>query len=182
MLQIAFIVLGMLIAVSVGRLEDRRQTNNLTCYTCHTLTHKEICNPFNESYVTLMPNATCPIGYNFCQVRRFSFSANGTDSKVWMIERNCTNKCVNECVITGDRSKLHLCTSCCQNNTCNVGNSAVLHRWQSLYLIFAGFILCKIHSMYINERLIADDRHKLHIDISCHQKHFYNVGNSTVFR
>lgn len=40
------------------------------------------------------------------------------------MERRCTKTCTTECVMTGDRSKLQLCTSCCQDNMCNYGNGA----------------------------------------------------------
>lgn len=136
--------------VTVGQTEARKRDDvHLSCFYCHTLTHGESCNNINETYNASRHStqliSRCSSDVRYCTVRRFSFSLNGTDLRVWMMERNCSKECTNECIITGDRSKLHLCTSCCKDNMCNFGSGASaimsLHNIHIATLMFSATLL-----------------------------------------
>lgn len=44
--------------------------------------------------------------------------------KLWLLQRNCTKTCEPGCIVIGERTKLHSCTTCCENSFCNVGNGS----------------------------------------------------------
>lgn len=134
------------IIVIFATVVEAERKKALTCFYCHTLDHGDSCkninSTFNASLHSKELTAQCSPGDKYCTSRRFSFSLNGTDSKVWMMERNCSGQCTNECIITGDRSKLHLCTSCCQVDLCNSDNgaSAISHNVHFVVLVLS--LLC----------------------------------------
>ncbi|KAG1658554.1 Calcium uptake protein 1, mitochondrial [Nymphon striatum] len=90
---------------------------NLSCVHCHTLTSGENCvilpNDTKE-----MPKRHCVGKENYCMVKRLSYYSNQEDKpkKLWALERNCSAKCVDGCVVIGERTKLFVCTTCCHDS------------------------------------------------------------------
>ena len=93
----------------------------------------------------------CSQEERYCSVKRFSYTMSDknstSDKKLWTLQRNCTQKCENECIIIGERMKLHACQTCCTTSLCNVGSNAIrikLHdtiatMFSLLIAIFANF-------------------------------------------
>lgn len=67
----------------------------------------------------------CAADEPYCMVRsvvRFEFVGDDIQSKFWMLERNCSRSCNNDCMLIGDRHRLRLCNSCCATPDCNLGS------------------------------------------------------------
>ena len=88
----------------------------------------------------------CSAEERFCSVKIFSYTMSDknstSDKKLWTLQRNCSIKCENECIIIGERMKLHACQTCCQTNLCNVGAHADrIHLIDSINIIFSFLII-----------------------------------------
>lgn len=74
----------------------------------------------------------CDLNQNYCVVKRFSYTMSDknstSDKKLWSLQRDCTDKCENGCIVIGERVKLYACSTCCHNNLCNIssGSSSIL--------------------------------------------------------
>lgn len=68
----------------------------------------------------------CDNEKRICMVKRFSHTMSTENStsvlRMWSLERNCTKHCEAGCIVIGERTKLHACTSCCEQSFCNTGN------------------------------------------------------------
>ena len=139
--------------------------NDLTCFNCNSLFDKNCQNvtkPNNSSSklyskckgdkrtclvsIKLLSKSTyrqnsivTVINSNLAQVKKYSYSMSSENSttkvKMWSLERNCTNKCQEGCIVIGERTKLYACTTCCNTNYCNVGNNALSYRMLSLRML-----------------------------------------------
>lgn len=62
----------------------------------------------------------------FCVVKRFSYTmsdkSSTSEKRLWSLQRDCTDKCENGCIVIGERTKLYACSSCCNTNWCNTSS------------------------------------------------------------
>lgn len=107
--------------VVVGSPVEERQ--NLSCYSCNSQLENEGCRfPQNISRTKIR---TCPASHRYCTVTRVDYSVDpGSPTLAFSIERSCSEQCTTECVAVGERLRLYLCRSCCQETLCNTGNQA----------------------------------------------------------
>lgn len=46
--------------------------------------------------------------------------------RLWLLQRNCSELCEPGCIVIGERTKLHSCITCCdEQNFCNAGSGAM---------------------------------------------------------
>jgi len=118
--------------------------NNLSCYVCHTMIDGDSCSG-EAPYRAIQ----CDDDQNFCMVRRFSYTLNGTATKTWSIERNCTKNCEQHCLTIGERTtKIYMCMSCCSISLCNVGSSAAMNKLVPHFKIMLSALCSIIHISY----------------------------------
>lgn len=136
-----------LISQQVHRTKEAEtKVKELSCFTCDMVFDGEDCLNINQTR-TRQTNLTkkCSSEEIFCSVKRFSYTIadkNSTsEKKLWSLQRNCTEKCENSCIIIGERTKLYACETCCDNNLCNVGSSGRRNE------IKAGFMM--VFSTYV---------------------------------
>ncbi|XP_044758020.1 uncharacterized protein LOC123316110 isoform X1 [Coccinella septempunctata] len=130
--------------------------HDLWCYRCDTMVDGESCLDLHGNYSWM--NMKCSKEQKKCQVRRISMSTS-TDEitgkpKLWLLQRNCSESCEPGCIVIGERTKLHSCITCCdENNFCNSGSLANVFHLSSLALASA-----LIHIIYriSSESLISN--------------------------
>lgn len=112
--------------------EAETKVNELYCFSCDMMmmSDGDDCLNINQTK-NKQQNLTkkCSQDEIFCSVKRFSYTMSDKNStsekKLWSLQRNCSEKCENSCIIIGERVKIHACETCCQNNLCNVGSNSV---------------------------------------------------------
>lgn len=114
---------------SVHKTKEAKETKaDLYCFSCDFMSDDENCVNINR---TRQLNLTkkCDSDQSYCVVKRFSYTTSDknstSDKKLWSLQRDCTEKCENGCIVIGERVKLYACSACCGNNLCNISNSAV---------------------------------------------------------
>ncbi|CAG7786779.1 unnamed protein product [Allacma fusca] len=109
------------------RSKKTQLPNNLTCFVCHSEKVSE-CQNVTQNNGSLAK--TCSSNDTYCMVKRISFStsqnsnASAVQPQFVAVKRNCTTKCDPGCVIMGERTRLYVCSTCCQRDLCNDGNGA----------------------------------------------------------
>lgn len=86
----------------------------------------------------------CASNEHYCTVRsvvRYEFLGDEIQSKFWMLERNCSKTCYNDCMLIGDRNRLRVCNSCCKSNDCNLGSGTGFVRPLQAGLLVAASLL-----------------------------------------
>jgi len=111
----------------------------LSCHVCHSFVEGSKCIHLASNSSTF--STPCHDNQTSCMVKRFSYTENATSpSSIWSIERNCSSKCEPGCLILGERTKLYVCTSCCSQPSCNVGNGSFSHLgiswWLKIFLTY----------------------------------------------
>ncbi|OQR72124.1 hypothetical protein BIW11_10575 [Tropilaelaps mercedesae] len=97
---------------------------NISCFQCHSEFDGPACynaSQYNVSFRTCSQSIAKGGG---CAVYRLDTSEQSVGVRTHSIERRCADSCQPDCVIVGERHKLHLCTSCCNQTLCNVDNAA----------------------------------------------------------
>ncbi|KAM3967150.1 uncharacterized protein ACR2FA_011485 [Aphomia sociella] len=98
-----------------------RPNNELWCYRCLAEVPEDKCADLRQNNSALIHK--CHNDRRVCMVKRFSYTTSNENSttalKMWALERNCTKHCEPGCIIIGERTKLHACTSCCTTSLCN---------------------------------------------------------------
>jgi hypothetical protein len=138
------------------------KVNNLHCYSCDAFVDGDDCLNILNQTRTRPLNLTkkCAQEETYCSVKRFSYTTSDknttSEKKLWSLQRNCSEKCENSCIIIGERTKLYACQTCCNNNNlCNTGSSSCsLHQKVSpvqcflpfLVVAFTIFFNCQKHS------------------------------------
>ncbi|XP_003738080.1 uncharacterized protein LOC100899814 [Galendromus occidentalis] len=126
-------------ATSAGRkVEPLFPTlKNITCFQCHSERDGPMC--YNESQFSANESMVCQqsiVKGGGCAVFRFDTSEQATGVRRHSIERKCVDRCKPDCVVVGERHKLHLCTSCCNTTLCNVGDGGPPITMTSPFVIF----------------------------------------------
>jgi hypothetical protein len=80
------------------------------------------------------------------QVKRYSYSTATENStypvkRLWSLQRNCTNKCESGCIVIGERTKLHVCTACCEKFICNTMNDGAPRHRHSISVVVLGVLV-----------------------------------------
>jgi hypothetical protein len=137
---------------SLHKTKEAQETKpELYCFSCDMMSDSENCVNINR---TRQLNLTkkCEVDQNFCVVKRFSYTMSDknstSDKKLWSLQRDCTDKCENGCIVIGERVKLYACSSCCANNLCNISsgsNQRQAFTLASSFLIFL-LVFCLTHS------------------------------------
>ncbi|KAL0832622.1 hypothetical protein ABMA28_000819 [Loxostege sticticalis] len=103
-----------------------RPNNELWCYRCLAEVPEDKCADLRQNNSALIHK--CNNDRRICMVKRFSYTTSTENSttglKMWALERNCTKHCEPGCIIIGERTKLHACTSCCTTSLCNYDSGA----------------------------------------------------------
>ncbi|KAF0767110.1 Uncharacterized protein FWK35_00019722 [Aphis craccivora] len=62
------------------------------------------------------------------QVKRYSYTTSNESTtsgqQLWSLERNCSGKCEDGCIVIGERIKIYACQACCESPLCNVSNGS----------------------------------------------------------
>ncbi|KAK7573408.1 hypothetical protein V9T40_010599 [Parthenolecanium corni] len=106
--------------------------SDLTCFECNSIKFGAKCSNLSIHNKTEF-RKKCEGDKKKCMVRKISYTTSTENStshvKVWSLERKCTNKCEEGCIVIGERTKVHACSACCTKSLCNVTNGV---RCQSL--------------------------------------------------
>lgn len=124
------------LTLALGAIDTNQSVVNtspprLSCHMCESFIDDDEC-------VHLAPNSStfstpCKDNQISCTVKRYTFTINATSApQLWSVSRNCSSECEPGCLIIGERTKLRVCTSCCDQPDCNRGNRAS-HRHQQSF-------------------------------------------------
>lgn len=131
------VVVAAVVAVGVVA---RQQQGPLTCWSCLAHTHGPDCYDLDDENMTL--TKMCNPEEVFCTVNRIWYVVEaGAEARNLSVNRTCAADCSPSCVVIGDRTKIHSCTSCCTTSYCNVGSSASAQPIASACLVGAALLL-----------------------------------------
>lgn len=61
-------------------------------------------------------------------MKRYSYTTSNESAtsgqQLWSLERNCSGKCEDGCIVIGERIKIYACQACCETPLCNVSNGS----------------------------------------------------------
>lgn len=111
---------------SVHKTKEAKETkSDLYCFSCDFMSDSDNCVNINRTR-SLNLTKKCDMDQSYCVVKRFSYTMSDknstSDKKLWSLQRDCTEKCENGCIVIGERVKLYACSSCCHNNLCNISS------------------------------------------------------------
>lgn len=124
---VSLAVLVMLVRVVAGQQQEeeqggQQQQGPLSCWSCSDNTTGQ-CYDLDQNNKNL--SQTCNPEEVFCSVNRIWYVVEGEANETnFSLNRTCVAGCSPSCVVIGDRTKIHSCTSCCTSSLCNIGNSA----------------------------------------------------------
>jgi len=138
--------------IKVTSVVDGRERDGLL--RCHECKSKE--GAFDDDCYRVNGTSNflnnCSFDERFCQVHRVEYLT-GADSIEsgrdpdqfldWSMQRGCAKECSDFCVTIGARTKIRYCTSCCEEDGCNVDNGSVTSTqfYGSIYVITLSYIL-----------------------------------------
>lgn len=129
-------------AVQHKTKEAKETKQDLFCYSCDYMSESDDCVNINR---TRQLNLTkkCEIDQSSCVVKRFSYTMSDKNStsnkKLWSLQRDCTDRCENGCIVIGERVKLYACSTCCQSSFCNVSSDS--GKRQPIFVLIASFTM-----------------------------------------
>ncbi|GJQ87238.1 hypothetical protein Trydic_g8467 [Trypoxylus dichotomus] len=104
--------------------EASLRPSDLYCFRCDTMVDGERCQDLRDNTTSF--TVKCSNEQRTCKVKSISMSASTEDitgkPKLWLLQRNCSKSCEPGCIVIGERTKLHSCTTCCEKSLCNIGN------------------------------------------------------------
>ena len=122
-------------------------SSNLSCFSCSTFDNPSclqmtrfLTTTDQDSSTTspvlnvaqVVPVKDCSPDESYCQVTRVEYmTSDRLKMKFWALERGCSSKCMQGCLIIGEgeRTKLHMCQACCSGQSlCNISDGAVFVR------------------------------------------------------
>ncbi|XP_014220219.1 uncharacterized protein LOC106648066 [Trichogramma pretiosum] len=159
LLEIVLLTALLLVSYSEGQLTGKEhrthaaaeRKDDLWCYQCDSIGEGDSCFFLNITGNDTSLAQKCKDDRRICMVKRFSYTTSTENStsqpKMWGMERNCTNKCEEGCIVIGERTKLYACTTCCEKNYCNTGNGQsadyVINDVEFFLAVLLQFILAK---------------------------------------
>ncbi|MPC08926.1 hypothetical protein E2C01_001523 [Portunus trituberculatus] len=133
-------VVVMAVAVVAVGVVARQQQGPLTCWSC--LAHTQGPDCYDLDYENMTLTKMCNPEEVFCTVNRIWYVVEaGAEARNLSVNRTCAADCSPSCVVIGDRTKIHSCTSCCTTSYCNVGSSASARPTASNHLVVAAALL-----------------------------------------
>ncbi|CAI6362629.1 unnamed protein product [Macrosiphum euphorbiae] len=102
--------------------------NLMFCYECNTMVNGKSCSDFTDKEEYLKFSTKCTGDKKTCMVKRYSYTtsneSNTSGQQLWSLERNCSGKCEDGCIVIGERIKIYACQACCESPLCNVSNGS----------------------------------------------------------
>lgn len=103
--------------------------NLMFCYECNTMVNGKSCSDFTDKDEYLRFSTKCTGDRKTCMVKRYSYTTSNesttSSQQLWSLERNCSGKCEDGCIVIGERIKIYACQACCESPLCNVSNGSV---------------------------------------------------------
>ncbi|XP_053213441.1 uncharacterized protein LOC128396837 [Panonychus citri] len=97
---------------------------NLSCYSCSSLEDPYCLNVSNTTQEYL--SRECQSKEKSCSVTRIEYEkSDHTGTIFWALERKCSSSCIQGCIILGERTRLHYCSSCCSDDLCNTNSLSI---------------------------------------------------------
>ncbi|XP_033739744.1 uncharacterized protein LOC117327030 [Pecten maximus] len=106
-------------------------SQNLACYDCED-TFTDVWDPYTDCQVRLdrVDNKTCLESEEYCLVERITLK-----KMTISIKRSCAKECWYGCRAKGIGVTQVMCTSCCQEPNCNVGNNSPSASFESSHMM-----------------------------------------------
>ncbi|XP_060876180.1 uncharacterized protein LOC132949347 [Metopolophium dirhodum] len=102
--------------------------NLMFCYECNTMVNGKSCSDFTDKDEYLRFSTKCTGDRKTCMVKRYSYTTSNESTtsgqQLWSLERNCSGKCEDGCIVIGERIKIYACQACCESPLCNVSNGS----------------------------------------------------------
>lgn len=102
--------------------------NLMFCYECNTMVNGKSCSNFTDKDEYSRFSTKCTGDRKTCMVKRYSYTTSNESTtsgqQLWSLERNCSGKCEDGCIVIGERIKIYACQACCESPLCNVSNGS----------------------------------------------------------
>ncbi|XP_015784254.1 uncharacterized protein LOC107361841 [Tetranychus urticae] len=109
---------------------------NLSCYSCSSLEDPYCLNVTNATQDYL--SKECRSKEKMCSVTRIEYeNSDHTGTVFWALERKCSSSCIQGCIILGERTRLHYCSSCCSDDLCNTNSMSIDLKMNNLLIVTA---------------------------------------------
>ncbi|VVC44190.1 Hypothetical protein CINCED_3A012661 [Cinara cedri] len=105
-----------------------KEENLMFCYECNTMVNGKSCSNFTDKEDLTKFSTKCTGDNKTCMVKRYSYTTSNESAtsaqQLWSLERNCSRKCEDGCIVIGERIKIYACQACCETPLCNVSNAS----------------------------------------------------------
>ncbi|XP_066987995.1 sericin-2 isoform X2 [Macrobrachium rosenbergii] len=118
--------------------------SSLVCWSCSSSSHGNPCTNIDPTNSTTVDAKVCDPDEKFCSVRRIWYvveTKKGEETVVFSVNRNCSAECTPNCMVIGDRTKIHSCTSCCTESHCNTDNSSSSRQTSNFLLLMSALMV-----------------------------------------
>ncbi|XP_064104490.1 uncharacterized protein LOC135214290 [Macrobrachium nipponense] len=118
--------------------------SSLVCWSCSSSSHGNPCTNIDPTNSTTVDAKVCEPDEKFCWVKRIWYvveTKRGEETVVFSVNRNCSAECSPTCIVIGDRTKIHSCTSCCTESHCNTDNSSSSRQTSNFLLLMSALMV-----------------------------------------
>jgi len=85
------------------------------------------------------------------QVKRYSYTTSNesttSSQQLWSLERNCSGKCEDGCIVIGERIKIYACQACCESPLCNVSNGSDRRSSTPSFVVCVAFLFLLLRTV-----------------------------------
>ncbi|KAL4092468.1 hypothetical protein QTP88_026969 [Uroleucon formosanum] len=125
--------------------------NLMFCYECNTMVNGKSCSDFTDKDDYLRFSTKCTGDRKTCMVKRYSYTTSNESTtsvqQLWSLERNCSGKCEDGCIVIGERIKIYACQACCESPLCNVSNGSDRRSSTSSFVVCLGFLFLLLRTV-----------------------------------
>ncbi|XP_068209424.1 uncharacterized protein [Palaemon carinicauda] len=133
------------------------EENSLVCWSCSSTSHGNPCTNIDPQNSSAVEAKVCDPDEKFCSVKRIWYVVETKEAVMFSVNRNCSSECTPSCMVIGDRTKIHACTSCCTESHCNTDNSSSSRQTSNFLLLMSAFVVAIVPVLSISVLSAATD-------------------------
>lgn len=136
--------------------------NLMFCYECNTMVNGKSCSDFTDKDEYLRFSTKCTGDRKTCMVKRYSYTTSNESTtsgqQLWSLERNCSGKCEDGCIVIGERIKIYACQACCESPLCNVSNGSDRRSSTPSFVVCLAFLFLLLRTVVDQLQLPSSKR------------------------
>ncbi|XP_026822497.1 uncharacterized protein LOC113560674 [Rhopalosiphum maidis] len=129
--------------------------NLMFCYECNTMVNGKSCSNFTDKDEYSRFSTKCTGDRKTCMVKRYSYTTSNESTtsgqQLWSLERNCSGKCEDGCIVIGERIKIYACQACCESPLCNVSNGTDRRSATPSFVVCLAFLFLLLRATVVDQ-------------------------------